>query len=111
MEINHLRKYFKAEGADPVLCDYIEKSYERLLEGHIVTDASEDTVALSQSEFVSKTGDQPFVLDENRFYFQRYFSYETDIIDWVQYRVVLNQEVFAHRKAKLQAYKKLIITL
>ena len=67
MEINYLRKYFKAEGASSVLLDYIEKGYDRLLEGHIVTNASEDKEVLVQSDFVSKDGDRPFVLDQNRF--------------------------------------------
>ena len=108
METNYLRTYFKSEGADTVLCDYIEKGYERLLEGHIVTEVTDKIKELAASELVSNTGDQPFVLDQNRFYFQRYFSYETDIIDCVKSRVALNKKVLEQREGVLLKSETLV---
>lgn len=107
MEADQLTKYFKAEGADPVLCNYIEQGYERLLEGHIVTEV-DNVSTFKMSKLISSLGDKPFVLNENRFYFQRYYAYETDIINWIKDRIELNASIFNVQEKATLVSKNLI---
>lgn len=110
METHHLVNYFKQEGANSTLCKYVERSYQRLLDGHIVTKVEEqDFERLKENLLISDNQiDKPFILNESRFYFQRYFSYESKIVDFIIKRLKVNEIAFREREDQLIQFQDII---
>lgn len=71
-----------------LLRSYIYKGFERLANGHLVTPiADRDKQALESSPHVSMAGETPFILSENGFYIQRYYQYESYVVEWIKNRL------------------------
>ena len=72
----------------PQLRKYLSQSLQDLNEGHICTLVLEkDYDHLKKSQHISKEEDdlsKPFVLMNNRFYLNRYFQYETQIVNKIK---------------------------
>ncbi len=68
---------------------------------------------LRKSPFVSEDPDevQPFILHNGNFYLQRYFSYETEIIDKIQQMIEKEKEDLEVKTADLQKHKNFILDL
>lgn len=76
-------RYFK-DPSVPELNGFVQLAFLRLQEGHIATALSEKDVAvLSKSRFVSTSENdlsKPFIVYKQKLYLQRYFLYETKIL-------------------------------
>ncbi len=68
---------------------------------------------LKYSNLVSKEGvnTTPFILHNNRLYFQRYFKYETSIIQKLKSLIAAERTVIADRMEQLKTKQKLIQSL
>lgn len=100
--------YFKAKEAEP----YIYLLSKRMSEGHICIDLKEVNPEELQAEYTDFNPSQtqlinhplisdgnsytPFVLYNDKLYFQRYFTYESKIIDKIQ--------LFIHHEKQSQPY-------
>lgn len=72
-----------------------------------------DLKSLLKSPFVSKDPDtiQPFMLNDGHLYLQRYFSYETEIIDQINLLTTEGNKNVAEQKAELLKHKAFILHL
>lgn len=99
---------------------------KRMQDGHICIDADEVTENLSTlpytkaippaqlpklTELVTtdSTTIRPFVLHKNKLYFQRYFSYETRILEAIGYLLKEEKKSFDIRKAALEKHRDLLL--
>ncbi len=98
-----------------LLQKYANDTFIRLQEGHIASNVNEaDIKGLQQSKYVcdgiTKT-DKPFVLFNNKLYLQRYFLYETKIVDKIKGLQKQGETLFPIRKQELEIQKAFIQTL
>jgi exodeoxyribonuclease V alpha subunit len=101
---------------------------QKLIEGNICISANEVQANLEATPYSSaiasrelpkyknlvseqKVGDTPFVLFNERLYFQRYFKYETSIIDKLKNLVSSEAQSMKERVCKLESKIDLIKTL
>ncbi|HEX7367277.1 MAG TPA: exodeoxyribonuclease V subunit alpha [Pelobium sp.] len=118
--------FFKSESLKP-LAYLVSK---KLAEGHICLDLSaidvpqdelppyylsldEAIKALPNNKLVSTVDEekQPFILHQNRLYLQRYFNYESKILDRIEAFVQTEQASEANRIDELKKNKTFISTL
>jgi exodeoxyribonuclease V alpha subunit len=116
---HHFAKYFKDKAIQP----YLYVLSKRLESGHIcipLDDTIKDELAeidwtllsndLKESTLVSTSGNElkPFVFFGNKLYLQRYFQYESNVIERLKEKV--NQKVqFEQRKTKIENCKAFIL--
>lgn len=100
--------FFQSESLKP----FAEQVFRKLGEGHICIDLEDQypgTVisALGREKFVSTDPGikQPFILHNNRLYLQRYFSYETTILQRIRDFVREEDTLFASRVNHLEENK------
>lgn len=107
-------RYFN-DTSVPELAEIVQKAFLRLQEGHIATILTdEETALLEPSRFVTKNTqnlDCPFIIHNNKFYFQRYFLYETQILHKIQKLYNKGKKQEEERKRQLEAQKSFIHSL
>jgi exodeoxyribonuclease V alpha subunit len=115
--------YFKAKEAEP----YIYLLSKRMSEGHICIDLKEVNPEELQAEYTDFNPSQaqlinhplisdghsytPFVLYNDKLYFQRYFVYESKIIDKIQLFIHHEQQSRPYYREQLLNQKNFIGTL
>jgi exodeoxyribonuclease V alpha subunit len=128
--LNDVHHQFAAFFADDKLQPYAYLVSKKLSEGHIClelddlnTETAElppgfqgqllDTSVLSGMPFVTRNNDhkQPFVLCNNKLYLQRYFNYETLILNRLREFLAAEQLVEGERMEALRANLTFIILL
>jgi len=99
--IEIFKEYF-VDKSVPSLQDVVQNALVRLKEGHIATELSQQELeVLQQSKYVcSGSGvlDKPFVVYNGKFYLQRYFLYETQIVQKIE---LLRQQAAASFEERL----------
>jgi exodeoxyribonuclease V alpha subunit len=116
---HHFAKYFKEQAIEP----YLYVLSKRLESGHIcipMDDTIQDELAeigatlstndLEGSAWLSRSGNElkPFVFFENKLYLQRYFQYETTVIERLKEKVAQTDQ-FEKRKAEIENCKDFIL--
>ncbi|MEY5048168.1 MAG: hypothetical protein RLZZ175_1527 [Bacteroidota bacterium] len=86
---------------------------DKMLEGHICIPLDiEESKALQKSKFVyNNTEKQPFIIENSKLYLQRYFEYETSIIQRIKALIDASQSEVENTMQKLLAEKTLITQL
>ena len=112
-----LADFFK----DDLLAPYIYALSERLSQGHICIalgevndklDLPEDYVlqpiSVAKNNFLLGTPEKiaPIILDDNRLYFQRYYAYETTIVETIKSRA--GSEIDSPREEKITNWKSIL---
>jgi len=96
----------------PQLKYYITNTLKGLKDGHICTLVKdEDIDKIKQSTHVSHRepwDNKPFILMENRFYFQRYFSYETMVVQKVSRFLECGKSSLDDEIEKLNHHKEVV---
>jgi len=118
-------EFFKSETLKPFA--YLVS--KKLSEGHICLDLNEANKELEDAEFYDKTlpnaselrkealvtsedgAKQPFVLHNNRLYLQRYFNYETCILNRIKAFAVTEKEENEKRIHELKSHEEFIKAL
>ncbi len=91
-----------------ILKGYAQQVFRKLSEGHVCLDltsaSSQQLDELARQPFIStQTSDrQPFILHNNRLYLQRYFYYETTILDRIIRFSVSDKGQFEERVTQLR---------
>lgn len=116
---HHFAKYFKEKAIEP----YLYVLSKRLESGHIcipMDDTIQDelaeidlpfsSTALKESTLISTTGKElkPFVFFENKLYLQRYFQYETNVIERLKEKAA-QKDQYEQRKAEIENFKDFIL--
>ena len=116
---HHFAKYFKEKAIEP----YLSILSKRLESGHICIplddtikdelaeiDATLSSIDLEESTLISRTGNElkPFVFFGNKLYLQRYFQYETNVIELLKKKVE-QKDQFEQRKAEIENCKDFIL--
>lgn len=98
---------------DTILSTKVELLMDKMLEGHICIPLENDeNKAILKSKFIQKgTEKQPFVLDNSKLYLQRYFKYETSIIERIKALIDISKINFEQNIANLLAEKDYIKNL
>jgi len=111
---NDVHQQFAGFFKDPKLKPFAYLVSKKLSEGHICLDLSEldgatDINGLAQSEQVAAAGGrQPFILHNNRLYLERYFAYESMIIDRILAFLKESVDLYQERTASLREHHDLI---
>ena len=107
-------QYFK-DSKNERLQHYVALSYDRLQEGHIATNIdAKDLPQLAESEFVStdvQQLDKPFLVHNNKFYMQRYFHYESQIVKGIVALRTEEKNLISSRISALKDQRAFIQTL
>ena len=123
-----IHRQFAEYFEEPAIWPYAYLLSQKLTEGNICISVDEVLANLSTTPYnrtIDKkdllkyptfiTKDQinkaPFVLHNDRLYFQRYFKYETSIIEKLKSLIAAEAEVIADRISQLESQKALIQSL
>jgi len=116
---HHFAKYFKEQAIEP----YLYVLSKRMESGHICIpmdntiqdelaeiDLPFSSTALKESTLISTTGKElkPFVFFENKLYLQRYFQYETNVIERLKEKAA-QKDQYEQRKAEIENFKDFIL--
>lgn len=108
---HHFAKYFKEHAIEP----YLYVLSKRMESGHICIpidktiqdelaeiDATLSSIDMEGSALISRTGNElkPFVFFGDKLYLQRYFQYETNVIERLKEKVA-QKDQFEQRKAEI----------
>lgn len=112
-EINRVfAYYFKQE---PLLAKYATCGLEALKNGDVCVeiDTEDKPLLLTSGQVSSHEEDltKPFVLSGDKFYFQRYLSYENKIVEAIERLNKVAESDFENRKATLLSKKAILIDL
>lgn len=107
--INDVHQQFASFFKSSTLQPFAYLVSKKLSEGHICIELENEEIKNSQALLkeplvtTQATGNkQPFVLHNNRLYFQRYFNYETRILTRLQEFIQAKKQVKAERLNALQ---------
>ncbi|MCW3091281.1 MAG: exodeoxyribonuclease alpha subunit [Ferruginibacter sp.] len=120
-------EFFKSELLKP----YAYLVSKRLAEGHICVDLKDikllpeevanvekygtlaDAKIVAEEPMVSSANGkkQPFILHQNRLYLQRYYAYESAIVESIRSFIAIEKEERDNRMQQLQSHKDLIMSL
>ena len=123
-----IHRQFAEYFEEPAIWPYAYMMSQKLTEGNICISVDEVLANLSTTPYnraIDKkdllkyptfiTKDQinkaPFILHNDRLYFQRYFKYETSIIEKLKSLIAAEAEVIADRISQLESQKALIQSL
>jgi exodeoxyribonuclease V alpha subunit len=133
--INDIHQRFAAFFKNDALAPYAYMVSKKLTEGHICIALPLDSESLPEffTEGIERSGDdvaagnnqfvctyendqylpskQPFVICNDRLYLQRYFAYETLILQRINSFLITEAEAFYSRKQQLQAHADFIKAL
>jgi exodeoxyribonuclease V alpha subunit len=116
---HHFAKYFKEKAIEP----YLYVLSKRMESGHICIpidntiqdelaeiDVTLSSIDVEGSALISRTGNElkPFVFFGDKLYLQRYFQYETNVIERLKEKVAQKNQ-FDQRKAEIENCKDFIL--
>lgn len=112
-ETNSLNAEFFASyfSDDKLIKNYAPKAFDGLQEGHIAIPFPElDENELSKSKYLGSESDlaKPFISFNNKLYLQRYFIYETKIVNKINELRGYERSLFEERKIQLKALSVVI---
>ena len=107
-----VKHYFNPSGDQKVLASYVQKGLDALKNGEVCVQVeAEDVEELLNSNQVSNTPEdltKPFILTGNKFYFQRYLSYENQVLFKIKDLIKSGKEKAEGRLEELRGHSSLI---
>lgn len=115
--INNVHHQFAHFFDEPKVYDALSLLSEKMSEGHVCIDIDEDSKSF-HSKFRNKNllsingqNYTPFVLHKQKFYLQRYYKYETNLLNKILAMMQVEAEKKEQRKEEIRSQKKLIENL